>query len=65
MILKDSGSSIDLIPRKLINPRHLNGEVIWVKQPLQNEFRCLPVAEIELEFPDIGFIKTKAAVVHR
>ena len=34
-----------------------------MKQQLENEFRCLSVADVELEFPDIVVVKTKAAVV--
>ena len=62
-ILRDSGSGIDVIPRKLITSSHLNGEFLWVKQPLENEVRCLPVANVSLNIPNVGSIETKAAVV--
>ena len=34
-----------------------------MKQPLENEFKWLPVADVEVEFPDTGVDKEKAAVV--
>ena len=63
-VLRDSGSKLDVISRKLINSDQLNGEFTWVKQPLENEVRCLPLANVSLEIPEIGLVKTKAAVVN-
>ena len=34
-----------------------------IKQPLENEVRWLPLANVSLEIPEIGLVKTKAAVV--
>ncbi|KAG8197964.1 hypothetical protein JTE90_020339 [Oedothorax gibbosus] len=39
------------------------GEVVWVKQALENNFRCLPIAKIVLEGVGFGCIQTKAAIL--
>lgn len=64
LALRDTGASIDLIPGRLVTPHDLNGETVWLKQALENEFHCLPIANVELEIPEVGcIIQTKAAVV--
>ncbi|CAL1294811.1 unnamed protein product [Larinioides sclopetarius] len=63
VVLRDTGSSIDLSPIHLINAEDFTGEKVWVKQPLDNEFRCLPLARILLESPEFGTVWTKAAIV--
>ncbi|KAG8174211.1 hypothetical protein JTE90_015693 [Oedothorax gibbosus] len=62
-ILRDSGTSIDVAPAKLVNPEDCTGEVVWVKQALENNTRCLPIARIVLEGAGFGCIQTKAAIV--
>ncbi|KAG8171994.1 hypothetical protein JTE90_000411 [Oedothorax gibbosus] len=62
-ILRDSGTSVDVAPAKLVNPEDYTGEVVWVKQALENNFRCLPIAKIVLEGVGFGCIQTKAAIV--
>ncbi|GBM54089.1 hypothetical protein AVEN_247703-1 [Araneus ventricosus] len=41
-ILGDTVSSIDIVSRNRVRPEHFTGEVVFVKQPLDAEFRCLP-----------------------
>lgn len=61
--LRDSGASFDLIGKQYIKPEQLTGESIWLKQPLQKELHCLPIASVTLKIADIGTVSTKAAVV--
>lgn len=60
-ILRDSGSSLDVVSRKYIKTECFTGENVWVKQPLDLNQICLPLAEVEIS-GEFGTIKTKAAV---
>ncbi|GBN48083.1 hypothetical protein AVEN_11152-1 [Araneus ventricosus] len=60
-ILRDTGSSIDLVSRNHINSKALTGETVWIKQQLDKNFACLPLAKIELQSPEFGKIVIKAA----
>ncbi|GBN98604.1 hypothetical protein AVEN_200025-1 [Araneus ventricosus] len=62
-ILRDTGASIDLVSRNHGISEDFTGETIWVKQPLDLNFTCLPLARIELQSSDLGRIVTKAAVI--
>ncbi|KAG8193339.1 hypothetical protein JTE90_022969 [Oedothorax gibbosus] len=62
-ILRDSGTSVDVALAKFVNPEDYTGEVVWVKQALENYFQCLPITKIVLEGVGFGCIKTKAAIV--
>ncbi|GBO23257.1 hypothetical protein AVEN_53556-1 [Araneus ventricosus] len=62
-ILRDTGASIDIVSRNRVRPEHFTGEVVFVKQPLDAEFRCLPMAKVELQSPEFGCVVTKAAVI--
>ncbi|GBL75382.1 hypothetical protein AVEN_117438-1 [Araneus ventricosus] len=62
-ILRDTGASIDIVSRNRVRPGHFTGEVVFVKQPLDAEFRCLPLAKVELQSPEFGCVITKAAVI--
>ncbi|GBN53001.1 hypothetical protein AVEN_175094-1 [Araneus ventricosus] len=46
-ILRDTGASIDIVSRNRVRPEHFTGEVVFVKQPLDAEFRCLPLAKLD------------------
>ncbi|KAG8198442.1 hypothetical protein JTE90_022180 [Oedothorax gibbosus] len=61
-ILRDTGTSIDVMCRNRITPEMLTGENIWVQQPLDEFPVCLPLAEVELK-GEFGHVITKAAVV--
>ncbi|GBO45724.1 hypothetical protein AVEN_267029-1 [Araneus ventricosus] len=63
LILRDTGASIDLVSRNHINSEDLTGETVRIKQPLDKNFTCLPLAKIELQSPVFGKIITKAAVI--
>ncbi|GBN06840.1 hypothetical protein AVEN_147313-1 [Araneus ventricosus] len=62
-ILRDTGASIDLVSRNHINSEDLTGETVLIKQPLDKNLTCLPLAKIELQSPELGKIVTKAAVL--
>lgn len=40
------------------------GEFIWLKQGLENEFRCLPEANFEIKLENIG-VRTKSAIAKK
>lgn len=60
-ILRDTGATIDLVPRKFISPHLFCSENIWIKQPLSPELICLPLAVVEIS-GSFGTVQTKAAV---
>ncbi|GBL88167.1 hypothetical protein AVEN_29541-1 [Araneus ventricosus] len=62
-ILRDTGASIDIVSRNRVRPEHFTGEVVFVKQPLDAEFKFLPLAKVELQSPEFGCVVTKAAVI--
>ncbi|GBM36421.1 hypothetical protein AVEN_234806-1 [Araneus ventricosus] len=62
-VLRDTGASIDIVSRNHVRPEHFPGEVVFVKQPLDAEFRCLPLAKVELQSPEFSCVVTKAAVI--
>ncbi|GBN01094.1 hypothetical protein AVEN_198806-1 [Araneus ventricosus] len=61
-ILRDTGTTIDIVCRNRIRPEKLTGEHIWIQQPFDEAPICLPWAEVELK-GEFGKIITKAAVV--
>ncbi|GBO43544.1 hypothetical protein AVEN_8079-1 [Araneus ventricosus] len=62
-VLRETGASIDIVSRNRGRPEHFTGEVVFVKQPLDAEFRCLPLSKVELKSPEFGCVVTKAAVI--
>ncbi|XP_055951586.1 uncharacterized protein LOC129987653 [Argiope bruennichi] len=44
-------------------PTEQINHVIWVKQPLDLDLRCLPLARVRLNSPEFGEVVTKAAIV--
>ncbi|KAF8768442.1 Retrovirus-related Pol polyprotein like [Argiope bruennichi] len=62
-ILRDSGASVDIVTRNYVSNADFTGEVIWVKQPLDLDLRCLPLARVRLNSPEFGEVVTKAAIV--
>ncbi|GBN55193.1 hypothetical protein AVEN_130141-1 [Araneus ventricosus] len=61
-ILRDTGTTIDIVPRNRIRPKMFTGEQIWVQQQLVEKHIYFPLAEVELK-GKFGQLKTKAAVV--
>ncbi|GBM58814.1 Retrovirus-related Pol polyprotein from transposon 412 [Araneus ventricosus] len=62
-ILRDTGASIDIVSRNHVRLEIFTGETVWVKEPLDFNYKCLPLAEVELQRPEFGHIVTKAAVI--
>ncbi|GBN90321.1 hypothetical protein AVEN_52507-1 [Araneus ventricosus] len=62
-ISRNAGASIDLVSRNHVSSEDFTGENVWVKQPLDLNFTCLPFARIELQSSDFGRIVTKATVI--
>ena len=61
-ILRDTGATIDVVPRKFVKPTAMTGEHVWVQQPLDLTPICLPIAEILIE-SELRNLATKAAVI--
>ncbi|GBM94091.1 hypothetical protein AVEN_135190-1 [Araneus ventricosus] len=61
-VLRDTGSSVDLISFKNVKESDLTGDYVWARQALTNEHTCLALAEIDLEIDGVR-LKTKAAVL--
>ncbi|GBN64290.1 hypothetical protein AVEN_231346-1 [Araneus ventricosus] len=62
-ILRDTGASIDFVIKNHVSSEDFTGETVWVKQALDLNFTCLPLARIEFQSSDLGRIVTKAAVI--
>ncbi|GBL75594.1 hypothetical protein AVEN_68091-1 [Araneus ventricosus] len=60
-ILRDTGASIGIVSRNHVRPEHFTGEVVYIKQPLYLNFKCLPLAKVELQSPEFGYVITKTA----
>ncbi|XP_046401748.1 uncharacterized protein LOC124167777 [Ischnura elegans] len=63
-ILRDTGSSIDIISQDFVAPEMLTGETICVMTPFSQSPITLPLAEVEL-VGKFGRVFGKAAVVRR
>ncbi|GBM28925.1 hypothetical protein AVEN_265304-1 [Araneus ventricosus] len=61
-ILRDTGTTIDIVSKNRTRPEMLTGEPKWVQQTFDEKPICLPLAEIELK-GKFGQLKTKSAVV--
>ncbi|GBN13017.1 hypothetical protein AVEN_228098-1 [Araneus ventricosus] len=61
-ILRDTGTTIDIVCRNRIRPEIFTGEHIWVQQLFYEATICLPLEEVELK-GNFGKILIKAAVV--
>lgn len=60
--LRDSEASYDMVHSNYIKPKDLTGKCINVRGVLSEDSVALPVAEILLDYPGVGIIKTEAAV---
>ncbi|GBM14211.1 hypothetical protein AVEN_167298-1 [Araneus ventricosus] len=61
-ILRDTGTTVDIVSRNRIRPEMLTGEQIWVQQTFDEKPICWSLAEVELK-GKFDQLKTKAAVV--
>lgn len=60
-ILRDTGSSFDIISSAYVPPHFLTEEKVWLKSALDSAAKCLPVAKVEIA-GSFGTVTTKAAV---
>ncbi|GFU95215.1 SCAN box domain-containing protein [Trichonephila clavipes] len=61
-ILRDTGTTLDLICKKYVKPSMFINETVWIRTPLEETTVCLPMAEVELDCV-YGHVITKAAVL--
>ncbi|XP_064474611.1 uncharacterized protein LOC135388765 isoform X1 [Ornithodoros turicata] len=59
--LRDSGATIDVAHPSLVRPEDYTGESTWIRQIVQANSVCLPVAKVTLK-GSFGEITTEAAV---
>ncbi|GBL93885.1 hypothetical protein AVEN_153644-1 [Araneus ventricosus] len=62
-ILRDTGSSIDVVCLKVVKPEMFTSEQVWVQQPLDDAPVCLPLAKVDLK-GEFGHFITKSALVY-
>lgn len=63
-VLRDSGASLDLVHPSFVKPENYLGKCTWIRQVMEEQTVCLPVAEVTLKGP-FGELKTEAAVSDR
>lgn len=60
-VLRDTGATFDIVHPSFVKPEHFTGSCVWVRQALEPDTKCLPVARIEMQGP-FGKLQTEAAV---
>ncbi|KAH9377139.1 hypothetical protein HPB48_008258 [Haemaphysalis longicornis] len=60
-VLRDSGTTIDLVHRDYVPQADYNGKCAWIKPVLQEGSICLPVARVVITGP-FREVETEAAV---
>ncbi|GBM02990.1 hypothetical protein AVEN_14505-1 [Araneus ventricosus] len=53
LILRDTGTTVDIVSRNRIRPEMLTCEQIWVQQTFDEKSICLPWVEVELKGKDL------------
>ncbi|GFW94632.1 SCAN box domain-containing protein [Trichonephila clavipes] len=61
-ILRDTGATLDLICKKYVKLSMFINETVWIRTPLEETAKCLPMDEVELDCV-FGHVITKAAVL--
>ena len=59
--LKDSETLIDICEASMVSMDDILSENVWVKQPLEEASKCLPLAKITIE-GDFVIIEIEAAI---
>src|SRR5215467_15905731 len=57
-MLRDSGSTLDVVSNNHISPEMLNGEKVWVNHPFLKEPICLPLAELKVQYKNKKVLAT-------
>lgn len=60
-VLRDSAATIDVMHPSLVKPGDYTGECAWIKQAVEDQKVCLPIARVSIEGP-FGNLETEAAV---
>lgn len=60
-VLRDTGATFDVVHPSYVQPEHFTGACVWVRQALEPDTMCLPVAKVEMEGA-FGKFCTEAAV---
>ncbi|XP_064467644.1 uncharacterized protein LOC135378518 [Ornithodoros turicata] len=63
-VLRDSGASLDLVHPSFILPEHYVSKCVWIRQVIEEQTVCLPVAQVSIKGP-FGEFKTEAAVTDK
>ncbi|XP_064485140.1 uncharacterized protein LOC135397466 [Ornithodoros turicata] len=63
-VLRDSGASLDLVHPSLVSRENYLSKCAWIRQVVEEQTVCLPVAEVTLK-GKFGEIRTEAAVSDR
>ncbi|XP_077490841.1 uncharacterized protein LOC144101552 [Amblyomma americanum] len=60
-VLRDSGATMDIVHPSYVKEEDFTGEVAWIRQVLENQSVCLPMARVVI-FGPFGELVTEAAV---
>ncbi|XP_077501241.1 uncharacterized protein LOC144112039 [Amblyomma americanum] len=60
-VLRDSGATMDIVHPSYVEEEDFTGEVAWIRQVLENQSVCLPIARVVISGP-FGELVTEAAV---
>ncbi|KAM7308006.1 hypothetical protein ISCGN_011641 [Ixodes scapularis] len=60
-VLRDSAATVDVMHHSLARPENYTGECAWIRQVVEKQSVCLPVAKVVIEGP-FGTLETEAAV---
>lgn len=60
-VLRDSAATMDVVHPSYVTPEQFSGECAWIKQAVEANSVCLPIARICIEGP-FGILDTEAAV---
>ncbi|KAH6946729.1 hypothetical protein HPB50_014769 [Hyalomma asiaticum] len=60
-VLRDSGTTMDIVHPDYVEATHFTGECAWIRQVAQKNSICLPIAKVTIEGP-FGVLETEAAV---
>ncbi|XP_077508853.1 uncharacterized protein LOC144120365 [Amblyomma americanum] len=60
-VLRDSGATMDIVHPSYVKEEDFTGEVAWIRQVLENQSVCLPMARMVISGP-FGELVTEAAI---
>ncbi|XP_077563529.1 uncharacterized protein LOC144179163 [Haemaphysalis longicornis] len=60
-VLRDSAATMDVVHPSYVEPHQFTGDCAWIKQAVEAQSVCLPIARITIDGP-FGKLETEAAV---